>query len=270
MNPAVREAAVAGMFYPASPDELARAVTQASPPAADKTRALACMVPHAGYIYSGEVAGAVFARLELPARFVILCPNHTGYGQPLAIMSHGSWQTPLGAIGIDSSLAARLMGACPYLQEDDMAHRREHAIEVELPFLQLAVPGFTFVPIALGTSQYEVLRALGEGLAQVLKEQRGSVLIVASSDMNHYESDAVTRVKDRIAIERVLALDAQGLHEAVFRERISMCGFGPAVATITAARSLGAVSAELVRYATSAEVSGDFERVVGYAGIVIS
>ncbi len=270
MNPEVRKAAVAGMFYPDSPEELARTVTTATPPAAEKVRALACMVPHAGYIFSGAVAGAVFARLQLPECFVILCPNHTGQGQPLAIMSRGKWETPLGLVPVDAALATALLRACPHLQEDAAAHRREHAIEVQLPFLQLAAPGFSFVPIALGTSHFEVLHGLGEALAEVLKREQRSVLILASSDMNHYESDEVTRLKDRAALEPILALDAQGLYDVVFRKRISMCGFGPAVATLTAARSLGAASAQLVRYATSAEVSGDCERVVGYAGVIIA
>jgi MEMO1 family protein len=270
MKPATRPAAVAGTFYPGAPGELASAVRHATPQTPEKIRALACMVPHAGYIYSGQVAGAVYARLKLPSRFVILCPNHSGYGRPIAIMSGGSWQTPLGEAPVDSDLAAALTRACPHLEEDSAAHRREHAIEVQLPFLQLAAPGFSFVPIALGTSDYGVLRALGEAMAEVLKAQPGSVLLVASSDMNHYESDAITRKKDGVAIEKALALDAEGLHQAVFRERISMCGFGPAVATITAAQALGAVSAQLVRYATSAEVSGDYDRVVGYAGIIFS
>jgi MEMO1 family protein len=271
MSTVVREPAVAGLFYPGAAEELTRALRALIVPAPEKIRALACMVPHAGYVYSGQVAGAVFSRLELPSRFVILGPNHTGRGVPLSIMSEGSWRTPLGEVAIDAELAHQFIRACPLLEVDTAAHRTEHAIEVELPFLQQALHGsqFSFVPIALGTAQYDPLRALGEALAQVLRNQAGSVLLVASSDMNHYEADAITRVKDRKALDRILALDPRGLLETVFRERISMCGFGPAVAALTAALALGATSAQLVQYATSAEVSGDYDRVVGYAGIII-
>jgi AmmeMemoRadiSam system protein B len=268
MSTVVREPAVAGLFYPGAANELTRELREFVNPAAEKVRALACMVPHAGYVYSGRVAGAVYSRLELPSRFIILGPNHTGYGVPLSIMAEGSWRTPLGNVSIDSEVAAALLRACAYLEADSAAHRREHAIEVQLPFLQAATGDVTFVPIALGTSHYEVLHALGEAVAEVVRGQRGGVLIVASSDMNHYESDEVTRVKDRKALERILALDPRGLYEVVFKERISMCGFGPAVVTLTAVLALGATSAQLVQYATSAETSGDYERVVGYAGMI--
>jgi MEMO1 family protein len=266
----IREPAVAGLFYPGSPQQLTATLRDLVAAAGQKVRALGCMVPHAGYVYSGRVAGAVYSQLELPHSFVILCPNHTGRGRPLAIMSSGNWRTPLGDAPIGRSLAEALKQACPYLEEDSWAHRGEHAIEVQLPFLQLAVQTFTFVPIALGTAEFEALHALGTALAEVVRAASEPILLVASSDMNHYESAAVTRVKDRKAIDRILALDPRGLHETVFRERISMCGFGPAVAMLTAARGLGATSTQLAGYGTSAEVSGDAERVVGYAGVIVS
>jgi MEMO1 family protein len=269
MNTVVREAAVAGMFYPESPEELTRTVRRMVP-AGEKVRAAACMVPHAGYIYSGHVAGEVYSRLQLGHRIVILGPNHTGYGAPLSIMSTGIWQTPLGDVAIDSSLAAALMRSCSLLEEDTLAHRREHAIEVQLPFLQWAARDFSFVPIAIGMSHYDALHALGNALAEVIRSHNDEVLIVASSDMNHYESDAVTRRKDRKALDRIMELDARGLHQIVFQEHITMCGFGPAVSALTAAAALGATTAQLVRYATSAEVSGDYDRVVGYAGVIFS
>ncbi len=176
----------------------------------------------------------------------------------------------------DAELGARLLQRFPALAEDSAAHRAEHAIEVQLPFLQARQPKLNIVPIAIGTSNFDMLRGLGEALAEVIaarekeKEDEGKVLIVASSDMNHYESDAITRVKDRKAIERVLALDARGLWQVVMNEDISMCGFGPAIVMLTAAKLLGATSATLVKYATSGEVSGDYESVVGYAGIIVS
>jgi AmmeMemoRadiSam system protein B len=199
----------------------------------------------------------------------VLGPNHSGRGHPLAIMTEGSWRTPLGVLRIDSDLADDLLQEFAALSEDSVAHRHEHAIEVELPFLQACRPDARFVPIALGTGQLVLLEQLGEAIAAVLKKSREPALIIASSDMNHYEDDATTRVKDRKAIEKILALDAPGLYETVMNESISMCGFGPAVAMLTAARRLGAQKAELVRYATSADVSGDLKVAVGYAGIVI-
>ena len=220
-------------------------------------------------MYSGHVAGAVFARIEVPQCCIVMCPNHTGMGPALSIMSEGAWETPLGNVPIDSALAASLMQRFPALQEDSAAHRAEHAAEVELPFLQLRQPELRFVPIALGTGQFDTLEQLGNAIADVIAEQKQAVLIVASSDMNHYESDVVTRAKDHRAIERILTLDPRGLYDVVTQQNISMCGYGPAVAMLTAARMLGAKSAELVKYATSADISGDRDRVVGYAGVVV-
>lgn len=269
----LRHPAVAGRFYPDDPDDLrAEAsgyLSQASSTKQAPLRALGCIAPHAGYMYSGHVAGAVFARVAVPKRCIVLCPNHTGVGRPLAIMSEGAWQTPLGDVPIDIELAGALKMRFPALQEDSAAHRAEHAAEVELPFLLLRQPALKFVPIALGTGQFEILEQLGKALADVIAGQSEPVLIVASSDMNHYESDVVTRVKDHRAIERILTLDPRGLFEVVTQQDISMCGFGPAVAMLTAARQLGAKSAELVKYATSGDVSGDRNMVVGYAGIVV-
>lgn len=269
----LRHPAVAGRFYPGDPDDLrveARGyLSEASSSHELPLRALGCIAPHAGYMYSGHVAGAVFARVEVPERCIVLCPNHTGMGRSLAIMSEGAWQTPLGEVPIDTELALALKARFPALQEDSAAHRAEHAAEVELPFLLLRQPKLKFVPIALGTAQFEPLEQLGKALGDVISAQNNPVLIVASSDMNHYESDAVTRVKDQQAIERILTLDARGLFDVVRQQNISMCGFGPAVAMLTAVRELGAKSSELVKYATSGDISGDRDMVVGYAGVVV-
>jgi len=186
------------------------------------------------------------------------------------VMSEGAWETPLGEVAIDGELAAALKLRFPALQEDSAAHRAEHAAEVELPFLQIRQPKLRFIPIALGTRQFEALEQLGQALADVINAQPDPVLIVASSDMNHYESDALTRVKDHRAIERILTLDPRGLLNVVTQQDISMCGLGPAVTMLVAARQLGAKSAELVKYATSGDISGDRDRVVGYAGVVVT
>jgi len=270
MTAILRHPAVAGRFYPRDPASLREeAGSYLADAQSVPIRAVGCIAPHAGYMYSGHVAGAVFARTEIPQSCIVLCPNHTGMGTPLSIMSEGAWETPLGDVPIDSTLAANLMQRFSALQEDSAAHRAEHAAEVELPFLQLRQPDLRFVPIALGTAQFEPLEQLGMAIADVIAAQKQPVLIVASSDMNHYESDTVTRIKDHRAIERILVLDSRGLYDVVTQQDISMCGLGPAVAMLTAARRLGAKSAELVKYATSGDISGDRDKVVGYAGIVV-
>jgi AmmeMemoRadiSam system protein B len=270
----LRHPAVAGRFYPGDPDDLRMEaqgyLSQANSMKQVPLRALGCIAPHAGYMYSGHVAGAVFARLEVPQRCIVLCPNHTGMGRALAVMSEGGWQTPLGDVPIATDLAAALKARFPALQEDAAAHRAEHAAEVELPFLLLRQPELRFVPIAVGTGQFEMLEQLGKALADVVAAQKEPILMVASSDMNHYESDVVTRAKDHRAIERILTLDPRGLFDVVTQEDISMCGYGPAVVMLTAARGLGAKSAELVKYATSGDISGNREMVVGYAGVVVA
>lgn len=268
----VREAAVAGQFYPGARTELLHEVQgllERGDRAGKRVRALGVIAPHAGYVYSGAVAGAVYAHIEVPRRVIVLCPNHTGIGEPLAITSTGSFRTPLGDAQIDQALAEALKKAFPLLREDAAAQIGEHAVEVQLPFLQAVREDLQFVPITVGTGQFEVLTALGVVLAKVIAECGEPVLMVASSDMNHYEDDAETRVKDALAIEQVLGLQPKGLFQTVLSQKISMCGYGPAVAMLTAALRLGASSAELVKYATSGDVSGDREHVVGYAGIAV-
>jgi AmmeMemoRadiSam system protein B len=265
----VRHPSVAGKFYPRDPRVLAAEIHGYLKPAPVLLPAIGCVVPHAGYMYSGHVAGAVYSRLQPPPRCIVLCPNHTGMGKPLSIVSRGVWETPLGEVPVDHSLAQNLKDCFPLLTEDGAAHRAEHAIEVQLPFLQVAQPDLVFVPIALGTANPDVLVSLGEAIAQVLSAEPERVLIVASSDMNHYAPDDVTRIKDAKAINRILELDARGLYDVIMTEEISMCGFGPAMAMLTATRRLGATKAELVKYATSGDVSLDRDAVVGYAGIVV-
>lgn len=273
----VRHPAVAGRFYPHDAEVLRGQVRSFLATSADEkqqarsqgTRALGCIAPHAGYMYSGHVAGAVFGELEIPELCLVMCPNHTGMGSPLAIMSEGAWQTPLSNVPIDHVFASALKQRFPTLNEDSAAHRNEHAVEVELPFLEIRQPHLRFVPIALGTGNFETLSQLGDAIADVIAASNEQILIVASSDMNHYESDAVTRIKDQIAIDAILRLDARGLYEVVTQQRVSMCGFGPAIAMLTAAKTLGAISARLIKYATSGEISGDLDTVVGYAGVMV-
>ena len=270
-SPVIRSPAVAGRFYPGRPEALGRQLDQYLGNEPEKIDgALGCVVPHAGYMYSGHVAGAVFGKLPKRSTYIILCPNHTGRGAPLAIMSSGEWSTPLGRVPVDSATARRLRHACHLLMEDAEAHEDEHSLEVQLPFLQRSVGQFSFVPIAIGVGGYSGLETLGHSIAQAVKPTAGTVMLIASSDMNHYEPDDITREKDHKAIEKILALDPQGLYEVLRHEDISMCGYGPAIAMLTAAKDLGAQRAQLIKYATSADTSGDRDAVVGYAGIVVS
>ena len=265
----IRPPAVAGTFYPSDPRALARQVAEFCADGAPKAKALGCVVPHAGYMYSGHVAGAVYAAIEIPARCILLGPRHYPRGESMAILTEGSFETPFGDAPIDSTLAQELATACPRLREDTVAHEREHSLEVQIPFLQKLVKDFRFVPVVLGTDRYPVLEELGHAVAHVVARQSGPVLVIASSDMNHYESDSVTRAKDERAIERILSLDPRGLYDTVRNEEISMCGYAATVAMLVAVRELGATEAQLVRYATSGDINGDREQVVGYAGIII-
>ncbi len=266
----LRLPAVAGRFYPSDPSELSAVVREhtKTETGTEITRVRACLVPHAGYVYSGHVAGAVLSRIALPRKIIILGVRHFPRGQPAAILSSGAWRTPLGDAPIDEPLAEALRSACPLLREDNVAHSAEHSLEVQLPFLQVLAPGFAFVPLALGTIRFEDLVTVGEAIGQVLASSQEEVLLLTTSDLNHYEDDATTRAKDGKAIDRLLALDARGLYDTCRNEKISMCGLGPAVAMLTALHALGAKHSELVRYATSADVSGDASAVVGYAGMI--
>ncbi|PYT76969.1 MAG: AmmeMemoRadiSam system protein B [Acidobacteria bacterium] len=268
----LRLPAVAGRFYPSNPQELTSLIREYSRPDPEREAisVKACLVPHAGYRYSGHVAGAVYARVAWPRKIIVLGVRHYPRGEPAAILSDGAWRTPLGDAPIDEGLAAELRGECPLLREDSVAHSTEHSLEVQLPFLQVLAPGFWFVPVALGTVEFESLVSVGEALGRVLSKAKESVLLLTTSDLNHYEDDATTRNKDRKAIDHLLALDARGLYDTCRNEEISMCGLGPAVAMLTALNALGAKNAELVKYATSADVSLDRSQVVGYAGMIFS
>jgi MEMO1 family protein len=267
----VRSPAVAGAFYDARPDRLDKEVRRRLAEAAGETPrdAFGAVVPHAGYVYSGPVAAAVYARLRIPATCVILCPNHTGRGAPAALDPSDAWRTPLGDVPVDRRLARRIAELAPSLEDDDEAHRREHSLEVQLPFLQVLRPDVSFVPICLGEPSLGLCREIGEALARVRAEEAEPPLLLASSDMNHYESREIGRRKDDRALARVQAVDAEGLFRTVLTEHISMCGFLPSTALLFAARAAGAGPAAVVARRDSGDETGDPSSVVGYAGVVI-
>jgi hypothetical protein len=266
----LRAPAVAGQFYPADPYQLRSQVEGFLARAEKPQPALMAMSPHAGYVYSGAVAGKTLGRVEVPRRVIVVGPNHRGLGAPVAIMISGAWQTPLGRVELDQELGQAVLRACPLVQEDALAHQYEHSLEVQVPFLQVRQPELLLTPLCLGGLDYDHCQELGRGLAAAVRELDEPVLMVASTDMTHYESADSARRKDSLAIDRVLNLDPKGLLHTVRSQGISMCGVLPTTVCLVAARELGASRAELVDYRHSGEVSGDYHQVVGYAGVVVS
>jgi MEMO1 family protein len=262
-----REPAVAGRFYAADRERLAADVARLlGGDGLAPRRAVGVLAPHAGYVYSGRVAGATYARVEVPARAIVLAPNHTGRGARCALWPDGAFRTPLGRVPIDAALTAAL-AACPLVEEDRAAHLHEHALEVQLPFLQARRPDVAIAALCLGPLSADECVALGRAVARAVRGV--GALLVASSDMSHYEPAERARAHDLAALEPFLALDARGLHARVRGEDISMCGVIPATVMLAAAAELGATRAELVAYANSGDVNGDRESVVGYAGAIV-
>jgi len=266
----IRYPAVAGQFYPGTPQALQSTLAALIPAVSAPVTAKAVISPHAGYIYSGAVAGETFARVKIPDEVVILGVNHHGLGPDIAVYASGSWMTPLGEVPIAEELARNILEYAPLATRDEAAHRLEHSLEVQVPFLQYRNPQLAIVPIMLSFIDLNSCLVLAKTLARAIQDQGRPVLLVASTDMTHYENRQVATVKDRAAIERILDLDPEGLYQVVVGNRISMCGVIPTTVTLAAARELGATSAELVRYTDSGEASGDTSQVVGYAGFVIS
>lgn len=261
----VREAAVAGRFYPGDAAALRREVDAFLGAVAPRP-AIGVVAPHAGYVYSGKTAGKVYAAIDVSPSVVVLAPNHTGLGSRVSIIPAGVFRMPGGDVPIDEELAAAVMREVPMAKDDARAHLREHALEVQLPFLVARRPDVRIVPVVLGGLSVDDAIAVGEGIARAAPP---GTLVVASSDMSHYLGDAETRAADQPAIDAMLALDARRLFTTVETRDISMCGYLPATAMLAYARARAATSAELVAYATSGDAFGDRARVVGYAGVVV-
>ena len=271
-NANLRKPAVAGQFYSESSQKLKKdiEILLGNKKPAPK-EAIAAMMPHAGYIYSGEVAAATAASLIVKNRIVILGPNHTGYGVPFAILTEGIWQMPFGDVEIDSELAASILKYSNTMEEDAIAHTYEHSLEVELPFLSYFNPDIKIVPIVVSAGDLRVYKEIGREIAATIKKMniQKDTLIIASSDMTHYEPQNLAEKKDKEAIEAILELNEDKLMDKVERLNISMCGCAPAIIMIAAAKALGAKKGELVQYQTSGDVTGDRTSVVGYAGIIV-
>lgn len=267
----LRRPVVAGQFYPLGPGDLKKQIENFIDQDVNKLDVIACMLPHAGYIYSGRVAALTVSRIKLKDKIILLGPNHTGEGQPFSIMTEGVWQTPFGEVEIDSDLAGAILSHSQYLQADTAAHTYEHSLEVELPILQYFKPTFQIVPICILSNQLSVLKEIGEAVAKGIKEKKSenACLLVASSDMTHYEPEAVAKKKDEQAIQTILELDEDKLRQKVQGLDISMCGYAPVSVMLVSAKLLGAKKGELVRYQTSGDITDDRSSVVGYAGVII-
>jgi AmmeMemoRadiSam system protein B len=266
-----RTPAVAGKFYPENSVELEKKIAgHLGDLSKNKRKAIGVVSPHAGLIYSGDVAGAVYSRIEIPETVILLGPNHTGQGDTISVMTKGLWSMPMGDIAIDEELATLLCKETPIAKPNFSAHQFEHSLETQLPFLQYLKKSFRIVPICLKKVDFSICKKLSEGIVKALEQTEKSVLIIASSDMTHFESHKVAKEKDIKAIAKIENRDALGLYETVQQEQISMCGVNPVTVMLLCCEKRGAQKAELIEYKTSGEVNGDKNRVVGYAGVIVT
>ncbi len=269
-NEDIRLPVVANQFYPGSEKTLRKEVTSFIGPERGSEPAIGTVLPHAGYIYSGSIAGQTVASIPIPRSVFILGPNHTGRGPAVSVYPSGSWRMPFGDIPINERLAGDFLERCELAVPDKMAHLMEHSIEVQIPFLFYGGTGdLSIVPVTLSSLSNEECRLAGEALGDIISRQKEDVLVVASSDMTHYESRESAKAKDSEALARVLGLDPEGLLRVVLAQHISMCGAVPTSVMLYSSLFLGATDAKLIRYGTSGDVSGDYHQVVGYAGVVV-
>lgn len=277
---AVRRPAYAGAFYDANPDSLRHQIIDSFmhrlgpgrlPEGEEDTDISAIVAPHAGFVYSGASAAHAYLSIgeqKRPDTVIVIGPNHTGRGTPISIMGEGFWETPLGRVQLDNELAERIVNKSRIAEFDGTAFIREHSIEVQLPFLQFIYPEFKLVPICMGYQDLETSRDLGRAIHESIDGE--SVIIVASSDLNHMESKEESNRKDKFVLDAIEAMDEAMLQESVKRERISTCGYGPISAALVASKLGGAKSAEILSYYTSGDIIGDNRSVVGYASAKIT
>lgn len=265
----IRNPAVAGQFYPGTKAGLQKEMEKYIIKGAEKIEAFGVVSPHAGYVYSGAVAGATLSSVELAHTCVVMGPNHTGKGRPFSIMTEGAWKMPFGDCNIDGNLAKVILSDSEFLEEDDEAQRYEHSVEVQVPFLQALNENVKIVPLVIASADLDTYRKIGKGIAKSIRKMKMSATIIASSDLTHYEPRDIANKKDKKAIDAILALDEAALIEATARYDISMCGYAPVCVMLAASKELGAKHARLIKYQTSGDVTGDYDAVVGYGGIVI-
>ncbi len=266
----IRTPAVAGQFYPGSSSALRKELERLLNPREKKENALGVFAPHAGYVYSGKTAALLYERISIPQTAVILGPNHTGLGESFSIMREGIWKTPIGESVINTPLVDEILKRSKFLCIDEAAHRREHSIEVQLPFLQFLREDVQIVPIILSGDELEPCRDIGKAIAEAVGQTKADAIIIASSDMTHFESAQSAKEKDMAALKAVVELDEKKLFDTVLRLSISMCGYIPVITMLIASKKLGAKAAELIDYTHSGEVTGEVDSVVGYGAVLVS
>lgn len=264
----VREAVVAGQFYPGTKAGLEKMLSGLTEKR-EKESVYGAMSPHAGYVYSGGVAGKVLSRLKNRDIFIIIGPNHTGRGEPFSVFARGKWNTPLGAVDIDEEFTDYLITNSAIFKPDQAAHAYEHSIEVQIPFLQYLMKDFKIVPIIIGSMDIKRLKEAGTEIGKTIKALKKDATIIASSDMTHYESQKMAEKKDKEALSAILNMNEDDLAEKVASMDISMCGVAPVIIMLSAVKYLNAKKSELVDYKTSGDASGDYSSVVGYGGVII-
>lgn len=263
----MRAPAVSGQFYPRSKNDLNREISRCfeSVPTGERP-VLGAVVPHAGYIYSGNTAAYVYSVLPKADTFVLMGPNHTGYGSPVSVSSE-KWSTPMGDISPDLEFIKALPKRI--IDTDESAHKYEHSIEVQLPFLQHRFSNFNIVPICMGMQDEETALEVGMELAEAARKVNKKVVIIASSDFSHYKRDKVAREDDAYFISSILDMDIPAFYRKLYERNASVCGYGPIAAMLGASKALGAKKASLLKYSTSGDITGDLAAVVGYAGIIV-
>ncbi len=270
----IRAPAVAGQFYPASASEVDEALDKIIQPASSKRRAIAIVCPHAGWMYSGHTAGLLYSNVEIPDRVILVGPNHHNVGSRYAVYSAGVWQTPVGDVPVAEPLTSDLLDNCDLLAEDARAHTQEHSLEVQLPMLLRANPNVHIAPVLIGGNWPDSggrsnLREIAGAIALTVQSYGKPVLLLASTDLNHYEDQETSRIKDKLVLDAVVNLDPDALMDHVIDVEVSMCGVAATYVVLCAAKKLGAKHAELLDYRTSGDVSGDYTKVVGYGAVVI-
>ncbi|MCM8783755.1 MAG: AmmeMemoRadiSam system protein B [Candidatus Omnitrophica bacterium] len=268
-NNFIRPPYVAGQFYPGQKEPLIKLLDKLIEHDISKEKIMGIVSPHAGYIYSGPVAGAGFSKVIIPEKIVLIGPNHSGLGKSFSLMPEGKWITPLGEVSVDKEITSHILETSRYLERDYLAHKYEHSLEVQIPFIQYLKKDFSIIPIIISEAPLSLYQDLGKELAQILKPWQKNILIVASSDMTHYESRKVAEQKDKLAIDAIISLDEDLLYEQVNKYNISMCGYAPCIVMLATLKNWGAKSASLIKYQTSGDVSGEYTSVVGYASIIV-
>jgi AmmeMemoRadiSam system protein B len=275
-----RSPAVSGSFYPDRKEDLIRMLEWAFkragfkgiPKGVSGNRKIKGIIsPHAGYVYSGPTAAAGYYELSKdgkPEIFFIIGPNHTGIGGRASIPLYEEWETPLGLVSVDLDISRRLSKEVSGIRLENSPHTMEHSVEVQLPFIQAIFGDIKIVPMIVLDQDEGFSRSIGNAIWRIVKENSIDAIVIASSDMTHYEPDDIARKKDEIALRRIVEMDSEGLFNAIYEHGISMCGPSPVAIAIEFSKLCGVKKGELVRYMTSGEMTGERGSVVGYASVI--